>query len=270
MRGLFKPKEGYAHRMPVSLRQYPFDPDVRVVYDDCRVIMVNQKTDEKKLAELIPEEFELLEPVVVWQYTNCRGVDFMMNGEYRIFQASVPVKFIGGDEEYEGSYPLVIFEDNAVPVLGGREEDGMPKLVCEISLDRHFGNHWFAALANYCETIARIDFFEERELDAQEIAQLEPQCKVNAFGNRWLPALDSGNASYHDYILYPQEMRPRKAFAGQAKVDILPPSQWYIQPVFSSILGALAGLPNLGFSNALRIECETRLCVADSRIIKKF
>lgn len=270
MRGQFRLKEGYTARMPVSLRNYPFNPDVRVHYSDCRVLSVNQKTDENKLAELIPEEFEILEPTVVWQYTNCRGVDFMMNGEYRIFQASVPVKFIGAKEEIAGSYPLIIFENNAVPVLGGREEDGMPKVVCDISLDRHFENHWFAALANYCETIARIDFWEDSELSPQAVAELAKNGKVNSFGNRWLPAIDSPAASYHDYILYPQEFYPKRIFSGKGKVDVLPPAQWYIQPAFSGILSLLAGLPNLGFSDALRIECELKLCVADSKIIKSF
>ncbi|MDY2984903.1 MAG: acetoacetate decarboxylase family protein [Synergistes jonesii] len=52
-------------------------------------------------------------------------------------QAPALVRYRGGKESIEGYYPLVIFENNVVPVLGGREEDGMPKAVCGISLDRH-------------------------------------------------------------------------------------------------------------------------------------
>lgn len=55
----------------------PFYP-VRVVYGDNTVICVDYETDENALLSYIPEDFELKEPVVSVQYTNCRDVDWMI------------------------------------------------------------------------------------------------------------------------------------------------------------------------------------------------
>ena len=190
MRGTFTFREGDTHRMPVTLRHYPFNRDVRVYYDDCRMFSFDQKTDMEALAPLIPADFEITAPLVSWSYVNCRGVDFMMQGEYRILQAAVPVRFCGKEETLKGTYPLLILENAAVPVLGGREEDGMPKVVCDISLDRHRDSHWFAAASQDCETIARMNFFEGAPWTPEQVSAYNAQGKVNVFGNRCLPAVD--------------------------------------------------------------------------------
>ena len=268
MKGTFRLQEGYTCRMPVSLRNYPFNKDVRVYYEDCRCICADQKTDFEALAPLIPEEYEILAPVINWQYANCRGVDFMTQGEYRILQASVPVRFCGKEDTAEGIYPLVILEDNAMPVLGGREEDGMPKLVCDISLDRHMGDHWFAAAASDCETIVRLNFHEGAEWSREQVDAFNAHNVVAAFGNRCLPNVDRPGNAYQDHILYPQQCIVKRAYAGTGDFTAVPPAEWYVQPQFAGILYALAGLPNHGFENAAHIECALRLCVSDSRQLK--
>ena len=267
MRGTFKLEEGCTCRMPASLKHYPCDPNVRVVYDDCRCISVTQRTDDAALAALIPEEFEILSPVVYWQYCNCRGVDFMMMGEYRILQASVPVRYLGNGGPAEGVYPLMILENNAVPVLGGREEDGMPKSVCDISVDRHFGKEWFAAAAENCETVARVRFTEEEPLSPARVEALNRRGPVNAFGNRCLPYPDRPGLAYHDYILYPQESTVKRGFTGKGEISVCPPDAWYVQPYLASMLYPLSQLPKLGYENASRTECSLRLCVSDSRVL---
>lgn len=268
MRGKFTFKDGYTYRMPVTLRNYPYNRDVRVFYSDCRAYFVDQKTDMEALAALIPDTFEILAPIVNWQYVNCRGVDFLANGEYRILQASVPVRFCGKEDTLEGIYPLVILEDNATPVLGGREEDGMPKLVCNISIDRHVGDHWFASAAAECETIARMNFRESGECTPEQIAAFNVRGSVAAFGNRCLPNVDKPGLAFQEYVLYPQECHASRMFSGTGEMGIVPPAAPYILPLFNSTLCALSTLPNLGFENALRMDCTLRLCVSDSRAIR--
>ena len=268
MKGTFKLQDGYTGRMPVSLRNYPYNKDVRVFYSDCRTLSVDQKTDMEALAPLIPEEFEILSPTVSWQYTNCRGVDFLAQGEYRILQAAVPVRFCGQEDNVEGVFPLVILENNAVPVLGGREEDGMPKLVCDISLDRHVDKHWFAAAASDCETVARMHFHEEGEWTPEQVAAYNEHSTVAAFGFRCLPNVGGPGLALREFVLYPQQCIIKRVFSGTGECKVIPPEEWYIQPTLASTLYTLAGLPNLGFENAVRTECALRLCVSDSRVIR--
>ncbi len=263
MLGKFQFRKDFTYRMPVHFQNGPFNSENRVVYSDCFLLNVEQKTEFEALAQFVPSEFEILRPVVCWGYANCRGVDFLAHGEYRIFQASVPVRFIA--EDIIGVYPLVIWENNAIPILGGREEDGMPKVWCDIAAERHYENHYFAAIALECETMARFDFFEECEVASEKVEHANASPLVNNFGYRYIPRVAGAGTAHREPILYPQMNFPKQIWHGTGKVEIMVPDRWYKNASMFSTLKGLAGLPNLGFENATRMSSQLKLCVADSR-----
>ena len=263
MKGKFVPRDGYSYRMPVHFNGWPYDGGNRVVYSDVYMMSVCQRTDPAALAAFIPAEFELLDGNIQWSYCNCRGVDFMSGGEYRIFQVNAHVSLASKDGSIEGWYPLVIWENDAHPVIGGREEDGMPKLICDISPERHVDAHWFASASLNCETMARFDFVDEREATGEEVSAMAQ--KINAFGYRYLPHPDRSGAAYRGIVLYPQSCTPSRAWLGTGKVSLFMPDPWYRIPNMALILGGLTGLPNNGFYGGVRQRCTLKLCVADSQ-----
>ena len=131
-RGKFKLKDDHIYKMPVHFGGDPFYP-VRTVYRDMTGISIQFETDQEALLEIIPHDFELLEPVVNVQFSNCRDVDWMAGGEYRLIQVASPVRYVGNSEGLEGQYVFVIWENKTCPIIGGREEDGMPKVFADIS-----------------------------------------------------------------------------------------------------------------------------------------
>jgi len=62
-RGKFKLKDDHIYKMPVHFGGDPFYP-VRTVYRDMTGISIQFETDQEALLEIIPHDFELLEPVV--------------------------------------------------------------------------------------------------------------------------------------------------------------------------------------------------------------
>ena len=82
MRGKFKFQDDFIYKMPAHFGGSPFYP-IRAVYGDMLGISVQYETDQDALLQYIPEDFELREPVVSVQYTNCRDVVWMSGGEYR-------------------------------------------------------------------------------------------------------------------------------------------------------------------------------------------
>lgn len=265
MKGKFKFKEGYTHRMPVQFIGYPFMQENCPVSSDCLELSVDQLTDMAALAEYVPAEFEVLEPVLHWSYCNCRGVSFLSNGEYRILQAFASVRYNCHGREINGVYPLVLWEDNPIPIIGGREEDGMPKIYCDISAERHYENHWFINVSLNCATMVHLDFFEEGEVPENE----RKTVLMNSFGYRYIPLVDKGGAALMEPILYPQEYTPVGQWHGTGEVQVIPVLHWYENPTMFSILDGLAGLPNHGFCNARRQRASVRLCVSDSRALNR-
>lgn len=253
--------------MPVHFQNAPVNHENRVIYSDCFQMSVEQKTEMEALTEFVPVEFKVLRPVVIWSFTNCRGVDFMAHGEYRIFQAAVPVRYTDGN--IEGVYPLVIWENNAYPILGGREEDGMPKVFCDIAPERHYDSHYFTAISLDCETMARFNFFEAEEAPDAEVAQANAASLINAFGYRSIPDVESGRPTWSELILYPQHYYPKKIWHGTGNVEVSAPDVWYRNPGMFRILNGLSGLPNLGFEHAERMLTSIKLCVTDSKSLSR-
>lgn len=267
MRGKFVCNNDFTYRMPVHFRGGRLNVDNRVVYKNVMTFQVEQSTEASALAEYIPAAFELLSPKLIWAYCNCRDVDFMSHGEYRIFQVCAPVRFEKDGDILDGLYPLVIFENDAFPILGGREEDGMPKIMCDIAGERRYEEHWFASAAMYCDTILRLDYHEERELSPVELKGLADNPQINNFGYRYIPNVGGSGASSSGLILYPQESHPDRAWSGSASVEVFAPDKWYKNPSMYTTLKALHELPNLGFGPAMRTLGSLRLCVADSKAL---
>ncbi len=265
MKGKFKLKDDFVYKMPVHFGGHQFYP-VRTVYRDMTAISVQYETEPEALLSYIPEDFELLEPVVNVQYSNCREVDWMAGGEYRLIQVTSPVRYIGNSEGLAGEYALVVWENKACPIIGGREEDGVPKIFADISSERHIEDHWLTAASYESNSFIRIDFFTKKELSKADIEKLNQNPRINLFGWRYIPNLGKGGASLSHATLYPQESVLDKAWTGEGSVlwtklsSAQHPLQWFI-------INALAELPVVKYRNAIMTKGSARLNVGDSRIL---
>lgn len=61
------------------------------------------------------------------------GVDFMADGGYREIIIQVAARFDGEHDHVEGDFILAMFLDDALPIIYGREQMGIPKLPAQIS-----------------------------------------------------------------------------------------------------------------------------------------
>lgn len=265
MRGLFSLEEGHVYKMPVHFGGHPFSP-VRTVYDDMTVIGLSFQTEEEAILRFIPEDFEVLKPVVNVQYANCRDVDWMAGGEYRLIQASVPVRYEGNAEGLVGEYVLVIWENKTCPIVGGREEDGMPKIFADIASERHAGDRWFASASYESNTFLFLEFQRQTELNEKQLEEVNKNPKVNLFGWRYLPNLGKGGATVSHGTLYPQEMKARQMWTGEGSL------RWTAltfeqHPLQAGIIAAMAGLPVVQYLGGNMVKGASRLNVGDSKIL---
>jgi acetoacetate decarboxylase len=146
-----------------------FDPDLEARVNDVVCLNFSQTTDGDRLAEYIPKGFELLRPEFTIAYNQFREVEFMAGGSYNLVQIGVPVRFTGKRDRLEGTLALVIWENKTQPIIGGREEDGMPKIHADIQDLHIFHQKYFTNVSYEGNTFLRLEMTGAKPVSGQEL-----------------------------------------------------------------------------------------------------
>lgn len=235
--------EKVTRRMPAHFRQWVPTGGI-CSYDDCTTIEISYLTDEKILREYVPEEFTITRPVVMVMYEQCCGVQWMGGSEYSLVTVSVPVSYPGAEGRIDGVYHLVLWEDKAEPILGGREEAGMPKIFCDIPHYRRLNNNLSINLSHEGRTFLELELALGREYTAGELAAINADNgRIVQFGWRYIPKVGPHpGAALSEATYYPVD----NAFAsastctGTVKWTVL---QRHQHPTQYDIIAAIAALP---------------------------
>jgi acetoacetate decarboxylase len=76
----------------------------------------------------------------------------------RIAAVQVAARFDGEKDHIEGDYILVMFENDTIPIIGGREQLGVPKLYADISMIKTQSNgHLWCEASLWGELLVSMD-----------------------------------------------------------------------------------------------------------------
>jgi len=124
---------GY-YRMPLIMGPLWKGETPRFLYTRTEVVGLQYLTDPAAITSLLPGCYSAgKEPMVTVLFGYNDGLDFMAGGGYRIAAVQVSARFDGDKDHVEGDYILVMFEDRTWPIIGGREDLGVPKLYADIT-----------------------------------------------------------------------------------------------------------------------------------------
>jgi hypothetical protein len=125
------------HMMPAHFGPRPQPPRASGWYRDVTAMVVSYVTDRDKLAAYLPSPFEVGEQAAVSVTYACnRQVDWLAGHGYNMIAVNASARF-RGEEEREGNYTLVIWENLTDPILTGRETQGIPKVYADIPVTAH-------------------------------------------------------------------------------------------------------------------------------------
>ncbi|MFN2188185.1 MAG: acetoacetate decarboxylase family protein [Candidatus Promineifilaceae bacterium] len=111
-----------------------FEKDKPIPYPDVRGLVVQYETTKEAIAALLPDCYQPgAEPLVTVLFGYNNGLSFLAGGEYRIATVQVAARFDGEEDHVEGDFILIMFENRTLPIIGGREHLGVPKLFSDIS-----------------------------------------------------------------------------------------------------------------------------------------
>jgi len=169
------------------------------VYGELVSLSATFKTDPEAVRRLVPDSFTIPESATVTvSFGDNNRVDFMAGGGYRIGYVGVSARFEGA-ETVDGLYILVMWENQTLPIVTGREMIGIPKLHADITSIRSVEEGSLRATAAvWGHEVMRIEVGGLREQNL--IVRKTAQKRVNAIpwlGYKYIASFDGPpDASY--------------------------------------------------------------------------
>jgi acetoacetate decarboxylase len=125
--------DGY-YRMPLLMGPLWKGEKPRFLYTHSEVVALQYLTEPDAIASLLPACYKPgKEPQVTVLFGYNNGLEFMAGRGYWLAAIQVSARFEGEDDQVEGDFILVMFENQTWPIIGGREDLGVPKLYADIS-----------------------------------------------------------------------------------------------------------------------------------------
>lgn len=273
---MFRFDESKTYRMPPHFGGTdPPGSDMAVYNRDTTGLTFVCTTDADRLAQHVPACFEILRPVVSFGFGQLREIDWLAGGHYNVITADVPVRFIGkGSPSLEGNYNLVTWENRATPIIGGREESGVPKIYAEIE-DLHarpaayLGGPDFFTNASYDgNTFVRMEMRDPMPVEGAKFDEMRAMmASINLFGWRYIPNVSGPGAALSQPILYPQGFDLAAAWTGTGAVEWIRLAPWQ-NPTQHHIISALADLPILEMGPVMMTKGTAILKPSQGRVLE--
>jgi acetoacetate decarboxylase len=123
----------------------------------------------------------------------------------RCFQHILPALFHGRRDRVEGDFTLVIWENKTIPILGGREQTGMPNIYADIEDLHIFQQNCFTNASYEGNIFLHLQMTVPRPVEGQQLAQMKAlAAEMKPFGWRYIPKVGGPGAELNQPILYPQ------------------------------------------------------------------
>jgi len=264
---MFKTRKDFKYQMPAHFGGGKFDPEFKLLMKAVG-LNLSYETDGKLLENFIPEGFELLKPEVHVGFTKFTEINWMNGGQYNVINVGAPVRFHGKKDTLDGSYTLVVWENRTDPILGGREESGIPKVYSEIEDLHVLRPHYFTNASYNGNTFINMGIETTGEVTGNELDELRSQLSsLNTLGWRYIPKVGAPGSDLSQFILYPQAMEIENAETGNASLSWteLTPMQ---SPMQYGIVNSLASLPIKKLNPAILFSGSATLHATGSRVIE--
>ncbi len=248
---MFRFEENKCYQMPVHFggEDYP-GPSATVSHRDVTCLSFSYQTDRSRLADFLPEGFDLLEPELIISYVTYPGEEWLPGGYHNVISIHIPVRFDGKRDFLEGEYVLAIWENLTEAIPGGREVFGMPKIFADIS-NMHCSHLKYHVSARIREQeFLRLHLSDTARVSGKPLEEMKGfQKKMKTIGWRYIPKVHGRGAELSQYILYPVGFTLADAWAGNGTVTWNVPTK-DVSPYHASILQIFADLPVISMKSA--------------------
>ncbi len=181
------------------------------------VIAVQYTSTPEAIAAVLPGCFRPADPpVVTVAFAYNDGVDFMAGRGYRLATVLVGARFDGEHDHVQSNYVLVMFEDDTLAIITGREITGIPKLYADFSPIRRLPDGRLRCEVSFWGHFLfgmEVDRLKEQDSSVTAAASRQPQPPY--LGYKLIPSLE-GPPDVAYPIVYPIDVTVRELWLGDA------------------------------------------------------
>jgi acetoacetate decarboxylase len=264
---MFKFEDHKCYQMPAHFGGLDYDP-TGTIYRDMVSVNYTCTTDGDRLADYLPEGFELLRPELLISYAQCREIEWMAGSSYNLIEVGVPARFQGQHDRVDGQFALVVWENKTAPILGGREQTGIPKIYADIEDLHKIQQNYFTNASFEGNTFLRLEMMGAQPVDEQQLSEIKALSAEKAcLGWRYIPKVGGPGADLSQPILYPQSLEVNSAWIGKGTVQWTQ-LKWEQNPFHQHIIKALAELPVIKLAPAIMVKGVGTLKSMQARVLK--
>jgi len=254
-------------------RNKPTDPvPLKTQYDYYHDAMIIFETDYDAVAALLPPGFEPADvPTISVAHSMGRGVDMLGGAGYNLVRVNAAAKFKGKRDTAEGNFCLVMWENEFIPIMMGREILGVGKLMAEIPDLWHRGDSFGFYAAENGFRLLEGEFSNMVEIPVPPATTTPPQQPDYYSGWmswKYIPNVTYAGASLSHAVALPSApvvKRRWKAEGGMVKFHEL---SFTDAPLSGQIATVLSKLPIKKYLGVELWEGSTALLLSEQRYLE--
>lgn len=229
---------GENHLIPHTMGHGPIIETA--IFPDNVNLRVMYRTKEEVLRSILPPGIELVgEPVISFIYRHSEKLDWLINSEQNSLGISVNAIYNGKQDQVEGDYIPVLWENDPMAVILGREIFGVPKLCADITNPICLEDSWRVLLSEAGRPLIEIEMRNLQPVDGEMLDNIRKMGeKRYILGWKQVPSVDSSSAELTYATHFPIPSNIEKAWSGEPKVTIFetdPDVNMWTHPIVSTI-----------------------------------
>jgi acetoacetate decarboxylase len=258
----FKRRTGYF--MPTNFG--PLSSQRVAHYGDVTQLTILYLTDKDVLAAYLPEPFEPADEPVVTVYCQIfREVDFLAGRGYNVVGVNLSAVFNGKKDNFTGNYAAVLWENDTIPILTGRELLGAPKLYADIPDPQKEENNWRFHCSIYGTKLVEGEIRNATAVDDTTRQQIQQMARERMWmGWKYIPKADWTGAEVSFPTAIPSSPTIGEAWLGECKHTFFKTTQRDTL-VGSQIMAALRKLKVKDYRAGVVTRGTLDLLVGESR-----
>lgn len=238
-------------------------------YDYYHDTTITFETDYDAVAALLPPGFEPMEVATInVGHSMARGCDYMGGHGYNLIRVNAAARFNGKRDKAEGNFSLVMWENEFIPIMMGREVLGVGKLLAEIPDLSHRGDTFGFYAAEYGNRLVegKVSNMKEVPIPAPASAP-QPDYFSGWMSWKYIPNMDFKGAEVSHATALPAAPVVKRRWEGEGIIKFNELS-FAEAPLSGQITTVLSKLPIKRYLGAVQWEGSTDLLISEQFILK--